>query len=51
MISKRVYKDGFSHEKAKEIICEGEGSHFDPKVVKAFLNIEAEFLSIKQAHT
>ena len=51
LISKRVYKDGFTHEKAKEIICEGSGSHFDPKIVKAFLDIEDEFLAIKQAHS
>ena len=30
LISKRVYKPAFSHEKAKSILVEGSGSHFDP---------------------
>ena len=34
--SKRVYKDGFSHEKACAIITEGHGSHFDPSIVDIF---------------
>ncbi len=47
LISKRVYKEGFSHEKAKEIIVEGSGKHFDPEIVDAFLSIEEEFIKIK----
>jgi putative two-component system response regulator len=43
LISKRVYKPAFSHEKAVGIIREGTGSHFDPELVVAFLEIEAEF--------
>ncbi|MBW3694825.1 HD domain-containing protein [Vibrio sp. T187] len=46
LISKRVYKPAFSHDKAKEIILEGEGSHFDPEVVQAFLAVENEFVKI-----
>ncbi len=34
--SKRPYKDYLSHQKACEIICQGEGSHFDPKLVAVF---------------
>ncbi|MCR4903279.1 MAG: HD domain-containing protein [Butyrivibrio sp.] len=37
LISKRVYKDAFSFEKAMSIIKEDSGSHFDPKVAEAFL--------------
>ncbi len=37
LISKRVYKPAFPHEKAKEIILEGRESHFDPDVVDTFL--------------
>ncbi|PHV46946.1 two-component system response regulator [Janthinobacterium sp. BJB301] len=37
LISRRVYKEGMSHEKAVQIIVEGRGSHFDPDVCDAFL--------------
>jgi cyclic di-GMP phosphodiesterase len=46
LISKRVYKPAFSHEKAMEIIIEGKGHHFDPVIVEAFLSIEREIKSI-----
>ncbi len=39
LISRRVYKPPFPHEKAVEIIREGRGKHFDPDVVDAFLAI------------
>lgn len=42
LISKRVYKPAFSHEKARAIILEGRGLHFDPEVVDAFLEVESE---------
>ena len=48
LISKRVYKEGFSHEKAKEIILEGKGKHFDPEIINAFLAIEEQFKKIKE---
>jgi putative two-component system response regulator len=46
LISKRVYKPPFSHEKAVEIIVEGKGSHFDPDIVDAFLELEERFRNI-----
>jgi response regulator RpfG family c-di-GMP phosphodiesterase len=46
LISKRVYKPAFPHEKARDIILEGDGSHFDPAVVAAFQAIEEEFKEI-----
>ena len=46
LISKRVYKPAFSHEKAMAIIREGRGSHFDPDVVDAMNAIEATFQKI-----
>lgn len=46
LISRRVYKPPFSHEKAVEIIREGRGRHFDPAVVDAFLRKADEFNSI-----
>lgn len=36
--TKRPYKDAMSWDKCIEIIREGTGSHFDPTVVKAFLD-------------
>jgi len=47
LISKRVYKEAFSHEKAKKIILDGYGLHFDPIIVDAFISIEEEFIKIK----
>jgi len=40
LISRRVYKPTFPHEKAVEIIREGRGKHFDPEVVDGFLAIQ-----------
>jgi len=37
LISPRVYKPAMSYDKAREIIAEGRGSHFDPDIVDAFL--------------
>ena len=42
----RVYKEAFSHEKAREIIREGSGSHFDPDIVDAFFRHEQEIIEI-----
>lgn len=46
--SKRVYKDAFSHQTAREIILDESGCHFDPDVVDAFLAVEAEFLAVSE---
>ncbi|CAM3812901.1 two-component system response regulator [Vibrio aquimaris] len=46
LICERVYKPAFPHDKALEIIAEGEGTHFEPLVVQAFLNIEHVFREI-----
>ena len=46
LISKRVYKPAFSHEKAMEIIREGRGRHFDPDVIAAMEAIEETFRKI-----
>ena len=40
LISRRVYKPSFPHDKAVEIIREGRGKHFDPDVVDGFLAIQ-----------
>lgn len=46
LISERPYKKPFSHEKAIEIIREGRGTHFDPDVADAMLQIHEEFREI-----
>lgn len=51
MVSKRIYKEAFSHEKAKQFITEESGKHFDPRVVQAFLNAEDQFLEVKRRYS
>ncbi len=46
LISKRVYKESFTHEKAIGIIEQGIGAHFDPDIARAMLDIEHEFHDI-----
>ncbi|MES2606212.1 MAG: two-component system response regulator [Pseudomonadota bacterium] len=46
LISKRVYKEAMSHEKAVAIIEEGRAKHFDPDMVDTFLAVQGEFLRI-----
>ncbi len=48
LTSKRFYKEAFSHERAREIISELRGSHFDPAVVDAFLSLERRFERIRK---
>ena len=46
LISERYYKEPFTHTRARGIIMEGKGSHFDPDIVQAFLNREKEFQDV-----
>ena len=46
LTTRRIYKPPFSREKAKSIIIEGSGSHFDPVIVTAFLSNEEQFYNI-----
>jgi len=50
LTSKRPYKEPMSHEKAKGIIIDGRGTHFDPLIVDAFINQEHEFAEIAEAN-
>ena len=47
LVSRRSYKEPFSFEKAVDIIKSDSGTHFDPEVVKAFLDAEDE---IRRVH-
>jgi len=50
LISKRVYKDAFSHQDAMNILREGRGEHFDPDVLDALLEIESQFVQIAEEY-
>jgi putative two-component system response regulator len=50
LTTERVYKPAFSHEKARQMIVDGAGSHFDPDVVEAFLACEQIILKIAEIH-
>jgi len=46
LISKRVYKDGMSHDHAAHVLLEGRAQHFDPDIVDAFITLQEEFKEI-----
>ena len=46
LISKRVYKPAFSHNKSVSIILEGNGTHFDPELIEIFKEVNEEFRKI-----
>jgi len=48
LICRRVYKEGMPHEKAVQIMMEGKGTHFDPDMIDAFVDIQGEFQEIAQ---
>jgi putative two-component system response regulator len=54
LISRRTYKEPFSHEKAVEIIRQGDGrtepEHFDPEIRAVFMANHEIFHQISQRH-
>lgn len=46
LISSRVYKKAMPHAQAFAIIVAGQGLHFDPDIVAAFVALEPDFLAI-----
>ena len=46
LISRRVYKAPFTHAQAVAVIRDGRGSHFDPAMVDAFLDVQETFRQI-----
>jgi len=46
LVSKRIYKNIYSHDMSKNIILNDSGIHFDPIVVDAFLICEEKFIEI-----
>ena len=51
LISERVYKPAYPHEKAMRIIRDGRGNHFDPAIVDALDAIEPEFVEIAKQYS
>jgi response regulator RpfG family c-di-GMP phosphodiesterase len=50
LISRRIYKQPFTHEEAVAHILLGRGIHFDPDVTDAFLLIQDEFRKIAEQY-
>jgi len=46
LTTRRVYKEAFSHEKARSILVEARGKHFDPDILDVFLELEDEFRGV-----
>lgn len=46
LTSRRVYKDAWTHERARDWIESSSGKHFDPQVVDAFRRLESTFIEI-----
>ncbi len=50
LVSKRVYKDSFSYDKAFSIIEESSGSHFDPELTEEFLKCRSELVELYDSY-
>ena len=48
LTSKRPYKPAFDVESALQIMRDGSGAHFEPRVLDAFLSRISDILAIKQ---
>ena len=47
LTTKRFYKEAYSHTKARKMIIEFKGKHFDPEIVDAFLAVQDEFNRVR----
>jgi len=47
LTSDRPHRERKTHREAVEIIRSGSGTHFDPDIVKAFLEYEMEFIKVE----
>jgi len=48
LINKRIYKNAFTYQTAKQIILEGRGKHFEPAIVDAYIALEESFIQIAE---
>jgi len=51
LMSRRIYKEAYSHDRSARMIIDGRGIHFDPDIVEAFLAIQSEFMGIAQRYS
>ncbi|MDR2610805.1 MAG: response regulator [Clostridiales Family XIII bacterium] len=49
LTSKRVYKDAYSHEKAIDMIMDGECGQFNPELIKAIYKISQQLKALAEA--
>ena len=49
LVSKRAYKEAFSHGDAMRKIAEGRGTQFEPKLTDLFMNISDKIKAISEA--
>ena len=50
LISRRPYKQPIGHETSVEMIVAARGTHFDPDIVDAFIEIQDEFFEISRKY-
>jgi putative two-component system response regulator len=50
LTTRRIYKPAFAHELAMQIILDGRGQHFDPRIVDAFGRCYADFRRISETY-
>jgi putative two-component system response regulator len=50
LTSRRPYKEPYPNEKAYEIIRQGSGTHFDPKIVELFFGNLSEIVRIQKQY-
>jgi putative two-component system response regulator len=51
LISRRIYKSPYPHEESVSIIKEASGTHFDPDIVDAFVDLSDQFQQIAQKYS
>lgn len=49
LVEARPYKEAFSHERARAIINDGRGGHFDPLLVDLFNSMEGRFDRLRES--
>ena len=50
LISPRCYKDPFTHNVSMDILTEGSGTQFDPKIIEILPDVADAFKQIEEAH-
>jgi putative two-component system response regulator len=48
LTSRRVYREAMTHSQAKLLILRERDAHFDPDVVDAFIQVEKQFISVRE---